>query len=1355
MGTEEYSTTSDQQGELDRSRLLLAMTHVLNLEELHTACFDLGIEYDDLPPGGRIEKARDFILYCERYGRIDDLLDLLKRIRPHTDWENVYRPWATGESPFKGLAYYDVADTYLFFGREALTAELVEDLRENRFLAIVGASGSGKSSLVRAGLIPTLQGVHLPDERIRLPDGSCSWPVHIITPTAHPLETLSISLTRDAESTEATEILISDLERSPRSLHLYVRKLLASGDHSGNSGNPSSRLLLVVDQFEELFTQCHSEKERQSFIANLMTAIDPELDGPTVVVIVLRADFYGHCANYDEIRLALANRQKYIGQMSVDELRRAIEEPARVQNLTFEEELVDQMLRDVGVEADQRPEPGALPLLSHALLETWKRRDGNMLSLAGYYNAGGVSGAIALTANNTYFSLPPEQQVIARNVFLRLTELGDSTLDTRRRASLDELVLRKSEVGEVAEVLKILADARLITTSENETEVAHESLIREWPVLRNWLDEDREGHRLHQRLMKNAIEWQANDRDPSYLYRGARLAAAEDWLEGHEDILNEIEASFVEACSAKEQERMANLQAQAEAERIRADREAKASRNFKILSAVLFGLLGIAAASFGIAYSRQQVVDAQRLAFASQSQVSTAPETALLLAIEAARRIPEFQSEQAMRAALEAFTWRPTTLNGHEDRVYTAEISPDGQYALTASKDGTARLWNTDGSPLVAFQGHDGEVLSALYSADGRRILTASDDGTARLWNLNGETLVTYKGHDDSLRSGIFSPNEQFVLTASDDGTARLWDIDGTQLQLFEGHDDAVVKATFNPDSQLVLTASKDGTARLWDLEGNMLAQYDGHEAYLRNAIFSPDGQQVLTVSNDGMARIWDLDAELIAEFIQTSYMRNAAFSPDGQYVVTIGGWDDEAQLCGLAGQPIVKFSGHTNTVVHVAFSPDGQRILTTSGDGTARLWDLQGNSLAVFKGHANAVPYASFGPDGRQIITASRDHTARIWEDIGPLFPIYEGHESNIEEVEFSPDGELLLTASDDKTARLWDLNGKSRVVYSGHNDEVGSATFSPEGKRILTASDDGTARLWDLTGEMLVTFEGHKDEVKSASFSPDGQLVLTGSYDGTARLWDLNSKQLMVFEGHDGEVKNTHFSPDGQQILTISDEGLGIVWDIDGNTIAVLKGHEDGVDAAAWSPDGQTVATCSNDLTCRLWDTEGRTLATLEGHEARIEHVAFSPDGRLIATASGDRTARLWDLEGNSVAILKGHSDAVEIAKFSPDGQFVLTTSRDNTARLWDLEGDEVAILRGHDNWLEPANFSEDGRTVVTGSRDGTARLHYVHLDDLLAEAACRVGRGLTELEIAQFGVGRPRFVFEERDCSTEQIP
>jgi formylglycine-generating enzyme required for sulfatase activity len=439
-----------------------------------------------------------------------------------------------GEPPYMGLRYFDVTNADLFFGREALTRELVERVSKESFLAIVGASGSGKSSIARAGLIPAWQKEN--------EHGA----IHVIVPTEHPLESLAASLTRDSESVTATSTLMDDIQRDARSLRLYAKKLLSK---SGNS-----RMLLVVDQFEETFTLCKDLNERKAFIENLLSLAEED-NNTAHAVITLRADFYHHCAEYEGLRLMLEKHQAYIGPMTQDELRDAITAPAEKNGWDFQPGLIDLILQDVGTE------PGALPLLSHALLETWKRRQRRTLTLQGYHEAGGVKKAITQTAENVYDKLSPAEQTVARNIFLRLTELGEGVQDTRRRVKMEELA-QAQEQEAVAKVLKTLTDARLVTTEQDSAEVAHEALIREWGTLRKWLDENREGLRLHRHLSESAWEWQRRGREASELYRGARLRQSQEWMKEHGGLLSPLEAEFVKASqnvNRKERFRLATL----------------------------------------------------------------------------------------------------------------------------------------------------------------------------------------------------------------------------------------------------------------------------------------------------------------------------------------------------------------------------------------------------------------------------------------------------------------------------------------------------------------------------------------------------------------------------------------------------------------------------------------------------------------------------------------------------------------------------------------------------------------------------------------------------------------------------
>lgn len=544
-------------------------------------------------PGSLTQRVFDLVTWAREQGRIAELIEGAMRHNPGNpelqalaaaapDWHVAAPAEPDGAPPYQGLAFFGVADQARFFGREALTAELVTYVREHPFLAVVGASGSGKSSVVRAGLVAALQQ--------GASEGSASWAVHVITPTARPVTTLAAALTATSESVTAQATLMDDLRREPRSLDLYATRLLA------RLGAP--RLLLVVDQFEELFTLCREREERQALVDNLLTAATP--GGVTTVVLALRADFYGHCAEFATLRTALEQYQRYIGPMSREELRTAIEGPAAQGYWELEAGLGELMLEDVADES------GALPLLSHALLETWRRRSGRTMTFAGYREAGGVRGAIARTADAVYSKLAPAEQAIARQIFLRLTSLGEGTADTRRRVALAEL--EGSE--ETAGVLKQLADARLVAAEREQAaggaavyvDVTHEALIREWPRLREWLNEDREGLRVQRRLTEAAQQWAALDEDPGALYRGVLLAQSVEWAAQHSGELNERERRFLEASWAQEEgEARARDEAQRreleQARALAAEEKKVRVRQRWLLLAVTGLLVGVVAAS--------------------------------------------------------------------------------------------------------------------------------------------------------------------------------------------------------------------------------------------------------------------------------------------------------------------------------------------------------------------------------------------------------------------------------------------------------------------------------------------------------------------------------------------------------------------------------------------------------------------------------------------------------------------------------------------------------------------------------------------------------------------------------------
>ena len=1170
---------------------------------------------------------------------------------------------ALGLCPYKGLNYFDEGDADLFVGREALTAKLIVRLISltsgqqpdgKRFLAIVGASGSGKSSLVRAGLVPAL----------RWNKASTDWQIHILTPTAQPLESLALSLTSENISVTAASTLMDDLLKDPRSLQIFVKRKL--GLENG------SRLLLVLDQFEELFALCRSEEERTAFIDNLLTAAS-ESAGPVILVITLRADFYAHCANYPELRQALALQQEYIGAMNPHELRRAIEEPAQRGRWEFEPGLVDLLLHDVG------HEPGALPLLSHALLETWQRRRARTMTLSGYASSGGVRGAIAETAETVFSDqFTHEQQSIARRIFLRLTELGDesSLADTRRRATFKELILKPEEATSTHGVLKALADARLITTSEDSAEVAHEALIREWPTLRSWLEENREGLRLHRHLTESAQEWLEMNREPDLLYRGARLAQAREWAAPHAEELNALEHEFLHASTEHSErelaEREAQRQRELELQRQRAEEQKQAASQLRsralFLTAALAvaGILALAALVFGQRANREARLSSSReLAAAAISNLDVDPERSILLALQAVAAADTLEAENALHKALVTSRVR-LTLKGHSAGVTNIAISPDGRRLATASMDGTAKIWDAaTGKELRILRGHSDAVWGVAFSPEGSRLVTSSGDAMAIVWDVTtGERLVTLYGHTAGITRAVFSPVDGArIVTASDDGTARVWDVEtGEELLVISDQDRWMNAVTFSPDGTRIATAEGDGITKLWDSNtGEELLALAGHNEIVTGVAFSSDRTKLATAGFDGTAKIWN----------------------------------------ATSGKLLLNLNGHQGTTIHsVAFSPDGSRLVTSSSDNTAKVWDaMTGLELFTLAGHTSFVLGAALSPDGTWLATASEDGTAKIWD----LTPSHELSAFKMEDVisgvAISPDGTQVASAG--QQVLVWDIeSGQQLYELTGHTGFVHSVKFSPDGTRLASASDDGTARVWDFRKrwEMLRLLVGSSGNIALA-FSPDGKRLAATGLENTVSMWDANhGEQLLTLQGHTAPVVQLRFNPTGTQLVSVSENG------------------EDGV---------------------IFWDSAiGKELSVWK-ESGPVFGLAFRPDGKRLAIGGPEGRAAIWDVAtGKQLYSFVGHSRAVFSVAFTPDGSRLATAGGDGTVKIWDAEsGEELLTLSGHNGWIFDLAISTDGTHLATAGQDGTSRVYLLKLEDLVKLARSRVTRALTTEECQKY--------------------
>lgn len=1138
-----------------------------------------------------------------------------------------------GLCPYKGLNYFDEADADLFVGRETLTSKLTERLlsltlrhgsgqaqsgsdNPSRFLAVVGASGSGKSSLVRAGLVPSL----------RWNPTSADWNIQVITPTAHPLESLAASFESDS--------LAHDILTDSQSLSRFAKN--------------ESHLLLVIDQFEETFTLCRSEEERSAFISNLLTAAS-EADGRVFIVITLRADFYAHCANYIQLREALAGQQEYIGAMNEDEMRRAIEEPARRGRWEFEPGLVDVLLHDVG------REPGALPLLSHALMETWQRRHARMMTLSGYASSGGVRGAIAETAEAVFSDqFTPEQRAIARRIFLRLTELSDETAanDTRRRASFNELILKPEELVVTQNVLKALADARLITTSQDSAEVAHEALIREWPTLRGWLEDNREGLRLHRHLTDTAQEWKTLNCESDVLYRGARLAQALEWSTSHQDEMNDLEREFLEESRAyaereaveKEMRRQRELEAAqklAEVEGKRAEEQAHAAGQLR-KRAVYLGLafivaifMTITAVFFSVqSQNASRLAASRELAAASLTNLEIDPERSILLALEAMARANTLEAENALHQAVLTSRIRLVIPSHERGSTVNVDFSPNGRRVVTASQGEIVNVWGSGmGQMLFSLPGHYAE-----YSPDGKYLATILADGTVRVWDAGSGNEIQAAGQMDAISSVSFSPDGKRLVTVTNGNLPRIWDVKtGQELLNFPGHTDYVSFAFFSPDGRRIITVSDDGTARIWNaFTGEELLVLE-HASWVWNAAFSPDGKRVATVS-ENHAMVWDADTgeKLFTLNGHVSTVHAVAFSPDGSMIAT-GGYDRKVIVWDSdSGEKLFTLAGHTSTVFSADFSPDGTRLATASDDGTTRFWDV-----TLERGEALTLPYSD-GRGGQILFTPNGNVLAAIEGDAVKLWSVESGNEvrefskkgKHATVFALSPDGRLIAAAWNDFSVSLFNPASTTELWnWSAHTGLINALAFSPGVQRLATASDDYKVRIWDLSNgkPALLLDLTMPVGVSSIVFNSEGSQLAIGMQNGTIRIRDfVTGGDAAVLRGHDDNILSVAFSPDNTLLATASMDGTARLWEINtGNELHILDEHTNTVTSAAFSPDGTRLATSSRDGTAKLWDVSaGQELLTIPGNGYGINNLAFSPDGTRLVTSS-DRAARVYLLQ------------------------------------------------------------------------------------------------------------------------------
>ncbi len=1115
-------------------------------------------------------------------------------------------------NPYRGLLPFAEQHAGSFFGRDDEVDALVEKLREQPILPVVGPSGSGKSSFVQAGAIPRLR-------------ETATWALIRLRPGLNPFASLATALT-------ASQVDIGeDIDRihdHPGLLGVVLRE---------HARIRRCRVLVFVDQLEELYTLVSDESVRRAFMLAISSAAD-DAALPIRVIVTVRDDFLVRIIETTESRSALSHMM-VLRSPDANMLRAALTKPLKPLGFGFDDPtLVDEMIEQAGGEL------ASLPLLQFAAQQLWMRRDSEtkLLLRSAYEKVGGVAGALAGHADGLVDGLSPAARRLARQILLRMVTAQGTRAVVEQQQLLDEL-------GEqAAEVLDALIAGRLLTlrarrgAQDNHTtaelELAHESLVSSWKTLAHWLDESRGEVAFISEVRQAAELWSKRGKRPHELWQEDALAEA---LRSAARCTSPIPAQvrlFLDAACA---------------------RQKRTQTRTRVAVAAVLVLLAAAAVTFAV---QKQDADEQRN--------------------EAQRQKGEAQRERGRTAQQQAAALREGARAALGNGLLL-EARAKLRLALEIEDNESARAlwWQLTSDPLEWSVQLGGIAYAVDISPDGHTLAVAGGDRTVYLLDTRTRATRVLRGHRAQILSISFSPNGQQLAAGAWTGEIRLWDVaSGRQQKLLKQHQGAVTAISFSPDGKSLASAGFDRKVHIWNVvTGSLALVLKGHGGEIYGLSYNPAGDLLASGSADTTIRLWKptLGAEQKARVLKghSATVRTVSFSRDGRSLAS-GGVDRDLRIWNVeTGATTWVLSGHhTEAVRSLSFGANSQWLASAGFDGSVRLWDVRtGTHVKRLSQHAGAVYGVKFGPTGRRLASVGFHGVVRLQKvTLADRTELLRGHAGLVNSVAFSPDGRLLVSGSADKTMRLWDVaSGATKKVFAGHTRAINAVRFSPDG-RLLASASYGKLRLWDVAtgGSKWIL---NANDTWTVSFSPDGKLLASAGRDTHVRLWNVaRGTNEGVLEGHEAGVWTTQFSPDGRLLVSGGMDTSVRVWNVaSGATQQVLKTHRAAVRSVDFGDQGRRMVTGSWDRSARLWSIDRAGVATAIAspflHPEPVWSTAIHPDGRRVGTACADGLARIWNPETNEVALLRGHNDEANSIAFSPDGTLTATASDDGTVRVW----------------------------------------------------------------------------------------